>query len=832
MSPERWQLVKRLVESALEKEVSSRRVFLSEACGGDVDLRAEAESLIAAHDSDPAFLEDRIHVGSSAISLQSSRPFVDTMLGRRIGAYQTTRLIASGGMGAVYAAIRADDAYRKQVAIKIIRTDALWTSSHQRELMRRFVMERQTLASLEHPNIARLLDGGATEEGLPYLVMEYVEGQPIDGYCDEARLPTATRLELFLSVCSAVSHAHQRLVVHRDLKPGNILVAPDGTPKLLDFGLAKLLEPDPAALSHGLTRTGLQPMTPAYASPEQIRSEPISTSSDVYSLGVVLYELLTGQRPYPIIGAAPHEVARMICEHEPLPPSAAIGQAGLALAADGRPRMLTPDDASASRDGRLDLLRRRLRGDIDAIVLAALSKEPGRRYLSVEQLARDIRNHLDGKPISARRSTLGYRAGKFVRRHQVGVTAAGLVLLSLVGGLVGTMWMAREAERQKQVAEQVAEFWKDFYRPPDLAVDWSRRSKQAEITLETLLSGAVERIPRLDGEPLVQAELLETLGGIYNELFRYADALPLWKEALRIRRESVGPADSDTLRLMNNVGFVLQKLGRWAEAKTLLAEVVDTDSRVLGRTHRQTRHAISNLATAVSKLGELDEAEALFREALAGYPAQSEDEEKQRLGLMSSFAIVLLERGLLDEAEIVLRETFEGRTRLLGPDHARTLTSTTHLAKVLLAQGKLQEAEDLSRKTFATCRRTMRDTDSLTLLSGNTLAACLIGLGRLDEAESILVFVVGQAEAAGEPEELLLAESRGEYGRCLVQQGRCDDARAQFASAESIVRSRLPAGHPLARMTLARMAEYHDRCGDPALAAQFRAQLQMEAPAE
>jgi serine/threonine protein kinase/Tfp pilus assembly protein PilF len=369
-----------------------------------------------------------------------------------IGPYRIIRRIGQGGMGAVYLAARDDDQFKKQVAIKLIKrgmdTDFV---------LRRFRNERQILASLDHPNVARLLDGGTTEDGRPYFVMEYIEGKPITEYADQKRLATVERLKLFGQVCAAVHYAHQNLVIHRDIKPSNILVTADGTPKLLDFGIAKLLNPELAAQTIEATALAVRLMTPEYASPEQVRGEQITTSSDVYSLGVLLYELLTGHRPYRISSRLPDEIARVVCEEQPQKPSTAVARAVTVEDTDGTMRAtLTPESVSRTRDGQPDKLRRKLSGDIDNIVLMAMRKEPQRRYASVDQLSNDILRHLDGRPVIARKDTLAYRASKFIRRHKAGALAALLILITLIGGVAATMQQRAKAERRFNEVRQLA----------------------------------------------------------------------------------------------------------------------------------------------------------------------------------------------------------------------------------------------------------------------------------------------------------------------------------------------------------------------------------------
>src|SRR6185436_4327410 len=419
MKPDRWERIKLVFSEAAEQPAADRAAFVRSRCHGDESLAVEVEVLLGAHDQAGSFIETPPYDETKMLSGRAR----DNMIGRRVGAYVLVSEIGRGGMGSVYLASRADEQFRKRVAIKLVNSGL----DHE-SIIRRFLNEQQILASLDHPNIARLLDGGTTDDGLPYFVMEYVEGMPIRDYCDSRRLTTVERVKLFGSVCSAVHYAHQNLIVHRDIKPSNILITGDGTVKLLDFGIAKLIG---ASSSFGeTTLASARVMTPEYASPEQARGETFTTSSDVYSLGVLLYELLSGHRPYRIVTTSPLEIIQAICEQEPDRPSTAVGRTETTNTSGGMAEV-TPETVSKARDSQPDRLRRQLEGDLDNIVLKAMRKEPQRRYSSVEQFSEDLRRYLDGLPVIARRDTFSYRAGKFIRRNKFGVTAAAVIFLLL-----------------------------------------------------------------------------------------------------------------------------------------------------------------------------------------------------------------------------------------------------------------------------------------------------------------------------------------------------------------------------------------------------------------
>ena len=419
MTPERWQQVKDALQDALALPLAERAAFLAQTGRGDADLAREVESLLTAHDDAGAFIVTPAlaRVDATALLDQLHDPL--RWSGRRIGPYLLVREIGHGGMGAVYLGRRVDDEYKKDVAIKVVRS-----SFDPAHIAQRFRHERQILADLDHPNVARLIDGGSTEDGSPYFVMEYVDGLPIDRYCEANHLSIDARLALFRDVCAAVHYAHQHLVVHRDLKAGNILVTAGGSPKLLDFGIAQLLD---GAVAEDRTMTAMRVMTLENASPEQVQGGTFTTATDVYALGVLLYLLLTGRGAYGASAPTSHELARTICEDDPRRPSDAAADPGLA---------------------------RRLRGDLDTIVLKALQKEPARRYGTVEQFAQDVTRHLDGLPVLARPDTVRYRSTKFITRHKTGVALATLLVVALIGGVAATAWQAHVARVQRGRAER------------------------------------------------------------------------------------------------------------------------------------------------------------------------------------------------------------------------------------------------------------------------------------------------------------------------------------------------------------------------------------------
>jgi serine/threonine protein kinase len=449
LTPERWGLIRQIFDGALERPDVDRAAYLRVVCARDDELRREVESLLSSHAAAGDFLDKpAAHVSGMTHTLVSSGVEVpEYPPGYRVGPYQLEKCIGRGGMGSVWLAARFDNEFKKRVAIKLVKR-----GMDTQEILRRFRLERQVLAGLTHPNIAALIDGGSTPDGLPYLVMEYVEGIRIDHYCEKRKSAITERLKLFRDVCAAVQYAHGNLVVHRDLKAGNILVTAEGVPKLLDFGIAKLIRTEFDTLAAAETRPELRPMTLDYASPEQVRGDPITTATDVYSLGVLLYKLLTGKSPYGQAARSDSTLRKAICEREPLRPSAVVLTDEKAVIPQATQRIDVAEEET--RDKARRRLKKKLAGDLDMIVLMALRKEPVRRYASVEQFSEDIHRYLEGRPVIARSDTFGYRSAKFVRRHAVAVAATAMAALTLFAAAIFEQRSAARAARERSLAEE------------------------------------------------------------------------------------------------------------------------------------------------------------------------------------------------------------------------------------------------------------------------------------------------------------------------------------------------------------------------------------------
>jgi serine/threonine protein kinase/tetratricopeptide (TPR) repeat protein len=625
MDHERWSQIESIFYRALEVPAADRAAFLDRLCAASPELRPEIESLLESLERAGGVIEEA--AGDLTLPARATR----WQPGQRVGAYELVRELATGGMGHVWLAERADAEFRKVAAVKFLAPGLSGVAA-----LGTFRRERQILAALDHPNIVRLLDGGTTSDGMPYLVMDYVEGIPIDRYCHERSLTVTDRLRLFLKVCDAVHYAHQNLVVHRDLKPTNILVTSGGVPKLLDFGIAKLLGPEPSAALTGLTSTGLRVFTPEYASPEQIRGEPVTTATDVYALGVILFKLLTGRLPYRLRTTSPAELERAVAEQEPERPSAAVA---------GDTPDLPPASASEWRgaESSPDRLRRRLRGDLDAILLMALRKEPQRRYRSVAEFASDIRGHLDGVPVLAREHALAYRAGRFVRRHKRTSAAALLVVSSLITGSVIAIRQAQIAERERERAERrfkdVRRLASSFLFEFDAAIQNLAGATPAR---RLVVAKALEYLDGLAAEAGSDSGLLRELADAYTRigdiqgspaianLGDAQGALESYRKALAISRDLLArdPAaievGRDTARLGVRIGdILLRKIGDPAQALATYEEGLRI-AQQLGTAHPHHRLVRRDLAISFSRTGNALLAQGDADAARARYQASLE----------------------------------------------------------------------------------------------------------------------------------------------------------------------------------------------------------------
>jgi serine/threonine-protein kinase len=769
----RWAQVQEVFHAALERPPAERTRHLDEACGDDAELRAEVELLLAAHE------------GPGVLGEPAARASPLGLDGDRFGPYRILRPLGRGGMGAVYLAEREGPGFTQVVALKLLHAGVLLP-----EMDERFARERRILARLEHPGIARLIDGGYTPTHQPYLAMEFVEGTPLTEYAVYHRLTIRDRIRLFLEVCDAVQYAHQRLVIHRDLKPSNILVPAGGHPKLLDFGIATLGETDDGTTA---TRTGAW-FTPSYASPEQVRRERVTTLSDLYGLGILLYELLAGVRPYDVTLLSPSELERVVC-----------------WVPCERPSVRATDPRVA----------RVLRGDLDTIVLKALAKEPDRRYGSVQELADDLRRHLEHERVHARPDSLSYRATTFLRRNGAAVAAAILVMGTLGAGLAATAWQARMAGQARDRAEaalrqsqEVTEFLIGLFEESD-----PLQAPVDPALATAILQRGVARAGELAGEPAVQARLLDALGMIFVNLGRYEDAHRLVGQALGIRLATHGTDHVDVAESLRHVARVNRALASYTAAETLYRQALDIQRRLLGPDHPAVAETMLDLGFLLPYLGRPAESEAAYRDALALQRRVLPPDDPAIGRTIMRVAGILRLRGQAAPAESVGREGLAFLTASLGPDHPEVAGATIAYADYVAQDStRYAEAEALYRRGLAIQRQVFGDRHMVFGHGMGNLAELLAKTGRYAEADSLLRGLLAMYEQIVGPEHEQVAATKEAIADLLAAQGRYDEAIALRRDGVAIWRKALGEDHPVVGGSLLGLARLYEMAGNDSVA--------------
>ncbi len=829
--------VEALFEGALQIEPPEREAWLRREVKGDATLAAQVRNLLAAHDATGGLLDHGVAEFASRLA-ERSRPPVP------IGPYRILEEVGRGGMSVVFRAERSDGAFRRKVAIKVLRAELDADDLHTR-----LSAERQILASLDHPGIAHLLDGGRTEDGRPYLVMEFVEGRPLTHHCDEARLGVQDRLRLFLEVTDAVQHAHARLVVHRDLKPSNILVTEEGRVRLLDFGIAKVLDLEQLQIEASempVTRAGSRLLTPEYASPEQLQGKAATTANDVWALGVLLHELLTGRRPFDPEKGSQAELEDRILHHEPIAPSAVALRIG--------------ESEAARRASTPGVLSRRLSGDLDRIVAMALGKDPQDRYPSVEKLAEDIRNHLAGRPVHAQPNRLGYRMRKFLVRHRIEAAVAALLLAGILVGAGGSLWMAREAHLERdradlaaQRAEQAAEYLIDLFRvadPWEVPVD--------RLTARELLNRGLERLEGLPDDPVLRSRIALAMGEIYLSLGDGVSARPLLDDALEFRERTLGPLHPETGLARLRLAELLRREGRFEEAERLALDALaagrgPAGSDVTPQDILLTASALDLLGFVHTGMSRLADAEADFRDELELLRAHQLEDRAELGSVLVNLAAVHRRQGRPGDAETLLREALEHRRRTLGESHPLTAVALARLGGLLLdhlgrpdeaeaafaealaiqseafgldhparaealgglaavfeGRGETEQAEALLREATRILLAGLGEDHPLALAGVEALAGHLRRGGRLDEAEPLLGQAILTRRATLGDRHPTLAGALGGWGAVLLALGRDHEAEEAFREALRIREDLFGADHPLVALSLMELASVYE----------------------
>jgi len=879
-SGERLQEILRIFEEAAQEPQAERAAFVARACGDDTEARKAVEEMLDADARNTSFLDEPVIKHEEESDGSGAKASRSELHGRTIGPYRLLQRIGQGGMGAVYLAVRDDKAFTRRVVIKLVRA-----GMESEDLNRRLEIERQILAGLDHPNIARIYDGGTTEEGLPYFVMEYIDGERIDTYCDRNRLSVHERIGLFMKICSAVQSAHQNLVVHRDLKPSNIMVTAEGEPKLLDFGIAKLLNPEMIGSQVEPTVTWNRMLTPHYASPEQMRGQMITTASDVYSLGVLLYQLLTGLLPFRFADRSPREIERIFAEQEPERPS---------LVADGRRSGTrvgsedgTTEDAAHQRSSTPRELARQLGGDLDSILLKTLREAPRQRYASVSHLAEDLQRHLDGLPVRARQGNWSYKAGKFVRRNRRAVTLAALFVgfVLAVSAVMAVMLkrvayqrdqvtvernLAREerdrAELERRKKEVFLEWILELFRNSDPRVS---DEDHARVTVRQVLDRSAGTIAQEGSEnPDLQAELLMAIGVIYGNLGLYAPATEQIDKALKIRQALFGDKNVDVARTEGALAMILREQGKgeleravelaagatgklaglvgrshpeylaalnahvsalcyssdYRTAEPLAQEAVIL-SRKLGTSDRQLAFAINNLSTAKLALGEYSAAADLYSQSLELRRSLYGSTSVWLVGPLRNLGIARRQLGQLEAASAAYREALSIQEQVLGEDHLDLFPTYFNLARLEQARGRFDEAVSLFDRSAEIRRQIGRENDSNLLLINLRQEEVRIERGEARDAERrlrVLLAHWGKLRAAAD--DPLLATGESLLGLAMSRGGAGDEAEKLLVGSfeKLLVRGR----HRHQREALERLGQHLEKHGRNSEIGEYRVRLE------
>jgi serine/threonine-protein kinase len=804
----RWAEVDPLFRELLALDPAQRTAHLRQACGEDDELFELISELLQSLDTSGDLLEDRTLILSGQDTLDALDAEAEREIGaeaagedagRQLGAYRLLREIGRGGTGTVYLAERVDGEFEQRVAIKLLRR-GLDTD----DLLARFRAERQILASLNHPNVARLLDGGATEDGRPYLVMELVEGTPITEYCTAARLTIEERLELFATVGRAVGYAHRNLIVHRDLKPSNILVTDDGTVKLLDFGIAKLLDGATSAHTTPQTRTGMRLLTPEYASPEQVQGEIVTTASDIYQLGILLCQLLSGERPYPAGRRGRLELERTIAKEPPRAPSTLAG-----------------DEFAASCRTDPRRLARRLRGDLDTIVLVALRKEPERRYPSAIELVGDVERHLAGQPLAARPDTWGYRTRKLIRRHPGRIAVAIAALLALAGYLFTLVRHAErvEDERDRALVEsaklrEVSDFLLALFEASD-----PDQTDGLTLTALDLVRRGEENAGLLDDRPAIKAEMLGVIGGLYTQLGEYERAELLLREALALQRDlhsAAAPRASITtgpelVRILARLGAVLNLRSRTAEAESLLREAVAVAALTGDPDLEADSHA--NLGYALHHLGKHQSAAAEYRRTVEIRRLAFGDHHGKLADDLHALALTLHMVGRFDDAEPLFLEALALKRELLHHQHSSLAATLSALGRLYTWKLDFESALPLLREAIAINRVRLGPRHPQLRDDLSELGYSLQRFGDFAAAEEVFREALEIALETLGPDHQKVATGLAHLSFVLAEQGRVTEAAPLRGQALEITRRNWGPDHPNTAFDAYSLGRLLDRLG-------------------
>jgi serine/threonine protein kinase len=775
--------IEEIVRHAATLSPQEQLSYLMRSCRTDDDLYREAVKRLRSMGTGELLVDS---LAEPPADLEDWRDDEDRS-GQVLGAYRLMRRLGMGGMGTVYLAERNDQQFSQSVAIKLVRQGHV-----SKGVRSRLKSERQILATLDHPNIARLLDGGTTEDGIPYLVMEYVDGLPIDVYCDQNRLDIPGRLKLFRTVCSAVHAAHQNLIVHRDLKPTNILVTGEGVPKLLDFGIAKLLDVRQSHHTMALTRADLRVLTPDHASPEQVRGEPVTTASDTYVLGVLLYELLSGRRPFNVRGLRIQDLERVICDEAPAAPGSTLF-----------PDSAIDQEAAARRGTTVARLKRTLTGDLGNILLMAMRKEPERRYSSAEQMSADIERYLEGQPIIARPDTAGYRTSKFLRRHRVSVAAGAAVVALIIGFAVAMYFQAQRIAEQRDAAnaqraradterlraEQVSSFLTNLFEVAD-----PENSRGNVISAREILDAGAERLHKeLASQPEIQAILLGTVGKVYGSLGLYDKGVEVLANAVAVQQRLYPLDNIELARNYTALGTLEINAHRLEDAERHLQLALGMAQRLSGGESTDVAAILYQLVRLRRDQERSDAAMALAHRALAMYQHIGQPDNPVVSDLWNALGTILSARTQWKEAEEAYRRAIDVDRRARGADHPDIAVNLAALARVLHNQGRMQEARAALEESIRILDRILGPEHPKTLASRDAYSVFLRKAGELPEAERVSRDVLQTETRVRGADTLDAAGYRFGLALTLYEEGKLAETESNQRAACAIYAAKLPA---------------------------------------
>ena len=759
MDKQRFSKTQELFDLALEMNISEQEKFLNEMCKDDQELKNEVLSLLKSFNNNDDFLEKPLE-----LTAETSEILTDPFIGKQIGKYIIDSEAGFGGMGVVYAGYRNDKEFEQKVAIKILKHGI--TSDY---LLKRFQIERQTLANLQHRFIAKLLDGGSTDDGLPYLVMEYIEGTPITEYCGKNKLSIDGQIELFRKVCMAVQYAHQNLIIHRDIKPGNILVINDGTPKLLDFGIAKLIDEDLIEEDGGLTKTGVWHLTPEYSSPEQINGSRITTASDIYSLGVLLYKLLTGEQPYRIKNLSPIAISKFIEKENITKPSDKVKQ---------KIETNSGNDKTKFSEVNYEKNSLQLKGDLDNIILKAMDKDPERRYASVQQFSEDLNRYLIGLPVIAQKDTTTYRLSKFIRRHKIGFSSSVGFALLLIFSLIAISWQANIASKERdktRLEAQKTEAVNTFLQGMLSSVDPSEIGR--DVKVYDILEKAGEDIEtNLKDQPEVEASLRSTLGNTYVNLGEYDKAKPFLDDALAINKKIYGNESKETAYSLHDLGLYFDWVGDYKKADSIYSISINILRKVLQHPTKQFSNVLNDQALIKMYYGKNDAAKKLFNEALDVALQSHGEKDKNTAVIMNNLALNYTDAGDLDKAEKYYKKSLSINIELLGENRPEVGTIYNNLAYLYSLKKDYKLAEEYLEKSYK-LKLNLKGKDHPDVgLALNNLGVINIRMGNYDKAEKYQLDALKQYRKTLDSDHPYIALSQYWLGKIYLETGKFDIA--------------------------------------------------------